>query len=101
MRFAFNKYHWPEGTYAILPEVARFGRSMAALKTIQAVFALTAILSAFVVAFWIFPRLFLAQYSPAIWQSIRRHPTLHLIWGVAGLAAIYLFFQMARPQLAT
>ena len=73
---------------------------MTTLKLIQNVVMLTVIFAALVIAFWIFPRLFLALCSPAIWQSIRRHPILHLLWAVAGLTAIYVFFQMMGPAIA-
>ena len=51
--------------------------------------------SAWVLAVWIFPRLFLAQYSPQIWESIRRHPVIHIIWALIGLAAICLLFRLS------
>ena len=70
---------------------------MPALKLIQDVLLCLAVLSALVLAFWVFPRLFLASYSDPIWQSIRRHPVVHVVWGVVGLAAAYLLFKMTSP----
>jgi len=65
---------------------------MNTLKLIQDVLMVTAIIAGLVVAFWIFPRLFLAQYSPAIWGSIRRHPILHVIWGAVACGIVYWLF---------
>ena len=73
---------------------------MTTVKIIQDIVICLAVVSALVIAFWIFPRLFLASYSPKIWQSIRRHPIIHLFWGLAGLLAIYLVFRFMTPVIA-
>jgi hypothetical protein len=52
------------------------------------------IIAAVVIVLWIFPRLFLAQYSPAIRENIRRHPVLHLAWGVLACGIVYCLFLM-------
>lgn len=73
---------------------------MTTLRLIQDLLMWVAVFSALVIAFWIFPRLFLACYSPRIWQSIRRYPVVHLVWGLAGFLAVYLFFKIMSPELA-
>ncbi len=74
--------------------------SMTTLKLIEVILLWLTVISIWVVALWIFPRLFVAPSSPAISQSIRRHPFLHLLWGLAGIAAVYLFIKNMIPVIA-
>jgi hypothetical protein len=73
---------------------------MTVFKLVQFVVLLVSCLSLLVVALWIFPRLYLATHSTRIANSIRRHPIIHIVWGLIGLAVGCLFLWAIRPVVS-
>lgn len=80
-------------------EDGRVTLSMTNIKFYKDIVLSLAVISIWVLAVWIFPRLFLALSSAAISQSIKHHPFLHGLRGFAGIAALYLVIKGMAPDI--